>query len=334
MKEERSRSVFWPVLMIAVGVIWLLGNLNVGIPEFNFLLLLRLWPLLLVVGGINLIIGRRWPLLRAVVVLLGIAVALAYVYLAPQYGLVATPEIKHAAFSEPLGETESATVFIGSSVGRITLVALNDSSNLFEAELDYLGEVEFTVEGDAEKTVRLDSDADEFNTDFLDAFDASDVDQLEWSIGISPEVPIVLEFSSGVGEIVLDLSGLMVAGVDLKGGVGQTELRLPASDDPYSVTINGGVGEVLVVIADGAEIDLRVDGGVGRIVIDVPDNAGVEVNADLGVGNIDVPGDYNLTSGGTQMIGSSGTWESPNFDEADYQIEIHFDGGVGNLVIK
>jgi len=331
MDNERSRSVFWPVVMIVIGVVWLLGNLNFGIPGFNFLLFLRLWPLLLVVVGINLIIGRRWPLLRAAVVLLAIAGALAYVYLAPGFGLAPGPEIQHAEFSEPLGETESATIFIGSSVGKITLEALNDSSNLFEAKLDYIGEVEFEVEGVAEKTVRLDADTGDFNLDYLEILD---VEELEWTIGISQEVPVVLEFSSGVGEILLDLSGLDVTSVDLNGGVGQTELRLPALDAGYSVTVSGGVGELLVVIADGAEVDLQIDGGVGNIIIDVPDEAGVEVRADLGVGNIDVPREYDMTGGDSQIIGSSGTWESPTYDGADRRIEIEFDGGVGNLEIK
>jgi hypothetical protein len=177
----------------------------------------------------------------------------------------------------------------------------------------------------------LETDTGEFNTDYLDILN---LEELEWTIGISPEIPIVLEFSSGVGEIRLDLSGLQVAGVNLNGGVGQTELILPAMENAYSVTIRGGVGELRVEIAEGAEVELNVDGGVGEIVIDVPDDAGVAVQADLGVGNIDVPGDYELTSGGSQMIGSSGIWESPAYDDPARRIEIEFAGGVGNLQIR
>jgi hypothetical protein len=317
--------------MIAVGVIWLLGNLNLGIPPFNFLLLLQLWPLLLVVAGINLIIGRRWPLLRAFITLLAVAGALAYVYLAPIYGFAPSAEIKHAEFSEPLGTAETATIVIGSSVGHVSLSALETSTNLFEADLDYVGEVTFVVDGTTDKTVRLDAEAEGFDTGILDAIDE---DELQWTLGVSPEVPVTLEFSSGVGEFTLDLTGLTITGVSLNGGVGQTDLLLPAQDGSYSVRVNGGVGRLLVTIADGAEVDLRIDGGVGEIVIDVPADAGVEVNADLGVGNINVPADYVLLSGGTQPIASSGVWESPNFAEAEYRIAIDFDGGVGNLVIK
>lgn len=331
MRENKSRSLFWPVVMIIVGVIWLLGNLGIGVPSFDFLLLLRLWPLLLVVVGINLIIGRRWPLLRAAVVVLAIGGALAYIYLAPQYGLVQAPEIQHAEFAEPLGETESAVISIGSSIGRISLEALSDSDNLFEAELDYLGEVEFAVEGETQKTISLNASVEGLNQDLIRGFDE---DQLEWTIGISPNVPVRLEFTSGVGQILLDLSELALTGVEVAGGVGQTELRLPAQDGTYLVEIRGGVGELLVVIAEGAAIDLQIDGGVGNIVIEVPEDAGVEVRADLGVGNIDVPSNFLLISGGSRGIGSSGTWRSPVYEEAEFLIEISFNGGVGNLEIR
>src|SRR5262245_12945841 len=128
MKEEKPRSFFWPAILIVVGVVWLLGNLNIGLPPFDFFLLLQLWPLLLVVAGINLLIGRRFPLLRAAIVIIAVVGALAYVYLAPSLGLAPTSEIKHAEFAEPLDQAEAATIVIGSSVGRVNLTALTDSS--------------------------------------------------------------------------------------------------------------------------------------------------------------------------------------------------------------
>ena len=330
MDNGNSRSVFWPVVLIVIGLIWLLGNLTV-LPPFNFSALLDLWPLALIVVGINMIIGRRWPVLRATIAILAIGGALAYAYVAPSLGFVPAPEIQHAEFEEPLGDARSATIQIGSSIGRTTLTALNDSSNLFEASVDYIGEIDFKVEGEADKTIRLNVENDQFNTDFIDAIDTN---ELEWVIGISPEVPIVLDFSSGVGEIVLDLSGLTLASVHIKGGVGQTELILPAQDGVYAVRVDSGVGELSVEIEDGAAVDLTIDGGVGNITIDVPQTAGVSVRADLGVGSISVPGGFETISGGASGIGNSGTWESENYATADYKIEIDFDGGVGSLTIK
>ena len=47
-KTTRSGSIFWAIILIAVGAIWLLGN--VGVLSFaNLSVLLRLWPLALIV---------------------------------------------------------------------------------------------------------------------------------------------------------------------------------------------------------------------------------------------------------------------------------------------
>ena len=51
MEEKGSfqyRSLFWPILLIGVGVVWLLGNLGY-IPMPSLRMLIRLWPLILIV---------------------------------------------------------------------------------------------------------------------------------------------------------------------------------------------------------------------------------------------------------------------------------------------
>ena len=76
MTEQETKSVgrgyasfFWPVILIGVGVIALL--VNAGRLEINNLWgLLNLWPLLLVLAGIDLIFSRRLPALGG---LLGLA---------------------------------------------------------------------------------------------------------------------------------------------------------------------------------------------------------------------------------------------------------------------
>lgn len=58
-KEYHSyrRSIFWPLFFILAGVLLLLGNLNL-LGGINWDTILRLWPLLLIVGGIDSIYRR------------------------------------------------------------------------------------------------------------------------------------------------------------------------------------------------------------------------------------------------------------------------------------
>ena len=66
MENKGYRSLFWPLVLIGVGVIWLLGNLGV-ISWTNLTVLFRLWPLLLIAIGLDLLIGRQSPAIGALI---------------------------------------------------------------------------------------------------------------------------------------------------------------------------------------------------------------------------------------------------------------------------
>ena len=55
------RGVFWPLLLIALGLIFLLQNFGV-ISGVSWLAVASLWPLLLILIGLDIAFARRWPL--------------------------------------------------------------------------------------------------------------------------------------------------------------------------------------------------------------------------------------------------------------------------------
>ncbi len=73
-----DRDLFWPVLFVGFGVLWLLVNLK-RLPFDNLGVLIGLWPVLLVAAGLDLLVGRRWPVVGA---LLGAAVVAGLVWMA------------------------------------------------------------------------------------------------------------------------------------------------------------------------------------------------------------------------------------------------------------
>jgi hypothetical protein len=73
-----DRDLFWPVLMAGFGLLWLLVNLNY-LPMENMAVLIGLWPALLVAAGLDLLVGRRWPLAGA---LLGCLMAAGLIWVA------------------------------------------------------------------------------------------------------------------------------------------------------------------------------------------------------------------------------------------------------------
>jgi hypothetical protein len=79
----RQRSFFWPFVLIATGITWLLIELRT-IPIENLWALMYIWPFFLLAAGIGLILQSRWPLVRVFVsglLVLGMFLA---IFFAPQ----------------------------------------------------------------------------------------------------------------------------------------------------------------------------------------------------------------------------------------------------------
>jgi len=80
---EQKRSIFGPLLLIAVGALWLL-NKSGNIPSANFWALTHIWPFLLIAAGIGLILRPYWsytPIVMDVLIVGGVVLSIFY---APQ----------------------------------------------------------------------------------------------------------------------------------------------------------------------------------------------------------------------------------------------------------
>jgi hypothetical protein len=333
-RNYQGRSLFWPLLLIGVGLVWLFSNLGILQPA-SLGVLFRLWPLILIVIGLNLLFGRRSPALSNLIGIGSVVVIIGLMLVGPSLGLVQSAEVKTAAYSEPKGDVQSAQVHLDLAVADAHVTALSDSENLFEADVRYTGEVLFNVSGESQKVITL-SEENQFNqsVNFWDwnFFDGND---LRWDIGLNPSVPLDLDVSSGVSNSSLNLSELQLTRLNINSGVGSMNLNLPVMPDSYDVTISAGTGSIDIEILEGSMLNLDINGGVGGVTIDVPDNAAVRIEATTGVGGIDVPGNYQRVSGDeSDFVGERGVWQSDSFENASQQITIEFDGGVGGLTIK
>ena len=81
----KERSIFWPLVMIAAGVLWLLIGIGT-IPRANLWALSHTLPYLLIVLGFGLILQAYWRFSGMLVSLLVVAGAVLAVVYAPQLG--------------------------------------------------------------------------------------------------------------------------------------------------------------------------------------------------------------------------------------------------------
>lgn len=330
------RSLFWPIMLISIGAILLLSNLGI-ITMQNVVALLRMWPLLLIFLGLDLLFGRRSPILGALIGLGAVVVAGVIMLVGPSIGLAGDWEVKSFKDQAALNGAETADVTLELALGKTNITSLSDSPNLIEADVRYIfGEIELIVSGDSHKIVELNRDDTDINIngpfDFLGwLFDTKDSDELYWDIGLNERVLLDLIVQGGVGEIILDLSKLNLSSLELTGGAGTINLDLPRTVRTYDVQIMGGVGETKIYIPDGAALNMQINGGIGGVTIDVPRDAAVRVEVTGGLKSVDMPPYFDQLR---QDKGPNGIWETPNFDSAEKRVIIEYEGGLGQLTIN
>lgn len=326
--QPPDRSLFFPIVLVGVGVIWLLVNFNL-IPAFSLGRLMRLWPLFLIAAGLELLVGRGRALIGALIGLLTVGAAVALLMFGPQLGLADAGALKTEAFDTPLDGATTAQVTLDLDQYATDVSTTAEAGNLVEADLTFAGEAVFEVSGSAAKTVYVGVRQD--NSNWFDLFDDFDA---RWQIGLSPAVPLALSIDGGSGASNLQLQELDLDSLALDGGSGSVQLALPPdSGAGYTAEVNGGSGSLRLEFVTGTQATLRYDGGSGALTVNVPAGQAVRVEVrDSGSGSVRLPSSWETVTDGDN---DEGVWQTEDYDTASLQLLIILDDvGSGSITVN
>ena len=180
----RNRSLFWPFILIAAGLIWLLVQLRT-IPVENLWALTYIWPFFLMAAGVGLILRSRWPGIRIIVsglIVLGMLLSIVF---APQLGWNKAP----AWGSFQLGDFGN---FSGSVRGSgVVISEARQVADFHSLEINY--PVEVTIQQGTSTSVKVDAEDNLLpqlttrvsgNTLFIEN------NQRDWSKRVNPTRPV------------------------------------------------------------------------------------------------------------------------------------------------
>ncbi|HZY41209.1 MAG TPA: DUF5668 domain-containing protein, partial [Anaerolineae bacterium] len=126
---RRGPDLFWPIILIGAGVIFLLANLGV-ITGNPWPIMVNLWPVILIVIGLDILFGRRSLLGGLVGAVLGLVLIAGLIFL-----LIAQPNLPGLNFrvgntplqtrhiDAPLAGIRTATVSLDYGSGSYRLYA-------------------------------------------------------------------------------------------------------------------------------------------------------------------------------------------------------------------
>lgn len=292
----RREGLVASTLMAGLGVVFLMNNF--GYLALNvWEVVLRLWPLLVIAVGFDLIIGRRSflaSLVGLVVILTLLAGGLWWFGARVQSGQV----LQGQQISQALDEATSAHVIIDPGAGSLNLHALPGAGNLIEGTVPTnRGETvraSYTVNG-GQGVYSLSRSGESF---FM-----TGGERWQWDLGLSKGVPIDLEVNLGAGSATLDLTGLELRSLKVGLGVGNARITLPQAGS-FQAQLNGAVGQTEVIVPQGTAVKIR---------------------SDTGLANINVPSGY-------QQDGD--TYSSPGYGQATDRIELDISQAIGNISIR
>ncbi len=326
--RRRHIGVFWPLLLITIGVLLFLNNIGM-IPGNGWDLILRLWPVILIVGGLDGLFRREGVV--AAVVFLGLGVIfllsnLGYLALSAWEILLRYWPVFLVAIGIDIiiGRRRIWGLVIGAVIGLVLVggvaflivgatsitnvrsqpvtYALNDVSQSDGSITMAVGRLDLAsgaaagdvMDGDlrmgALGTANQSGSGNSFS---LEASASSYVavgvnDSPHWSLRLNPAVSYNLNVDMAVGEAYLNLTGLKVSDLNAEMAVGRMEVRLP-----------------------NAAVSGEIQGAVGETVVYVPQGAAVRIHLDTGLTGVSLPPDYvrndkEVTSPNEQTGGKTG----------------------------
>lgn len=145
----------------------------------------------------------------------------------------------------------------------------------------------------------------------------------EWDLNFNDDVPLDMSIECGAGDADIDMSKLDVTDVDIKLGAGDTEVDLSKNSSLEDLNVTMGAGNLTLDLNGQWEEDVNIgiQGGVGEINLHLPEDIGVRVKVTKGIGDVDSSGLYKR----------DGAYVNKAYDDADVQLEITIQAGIGQV---
>lgn len=172
----------------------------------------------------------------------------------------------------------------------------------------------------------------------------------ELQVALARGVPMQLDLDIGAAEADINLTGLHLDALSVKGGATETRVRFDAGN-PRRMTqmrVDAGAASVMVSGLGHANVE-RIDAniGVGNLELDFGGvwRGDMELSVTSALGKVDlaIPSDVGVRVEKTSFLHSfssgdlqkrNGYWVSDNWDTARHKLEIRATGTLGSLEIR
>jgi len=296
----RNRGLILPLILIGIGVVVLLANTGVlsqpAVERFG-----DLWPMLLVILGLQLILNHTLP--RRQATLIGLAVsavivigAVAYATLAPATSVGA----QKVDASAQRGGLTVATLDLNYSAATVDVNAADLGDRLYQVHVDYPG-------GENPPTISLNHENGRLEiheTSSFSPFHLFGSNRRHIVLALTDRIPWTIQVGGGATNLSLDLRHLQLTKLEVSGGANRMDAQLPAAKGTVMLQVSGGASNLTLRAPTETQWRIGVSGGANAVTIN------------------------GSTSG---AFGGDFERQSPGYGTATNRYDIQISGGASHL---
>jgi hypothetical protein len=293
-------TLFWGVLLVLIGGLFLLSNL--GVLNVDWTTVWRLWPMILVFWGLSILVGKQRPPWYAILLMIILMVFMVAAFAATQWihgdFEAGSGDLYTQTFEEPMApKTEHATFRLQSGAGKFTIRDTTAQLVKAQTEVTFGKYILSREQSDNSSYVTLDFRGRSRN----------------WNFGRTRNRAEVQLNTAPVWSIYVDV------------GAASTNFDLT----PYKVEelrLNAGASSLKVRLGDRSEeTRVRIKTGASSTVVEVPESVGCEVRLQTALSGKKIRGFEKI---------SSNRYQTSNFDTAAKKIFVDVEAGVSQITVE
>jgi hypothetical protein len=307
-RHHYAPTVVWPFALIGLGIVALLVNTG-GITWDSLARVAGLWPVLLILVGIELIISRSLRpaiALTTNVAISGVALVslLALLISGASFGIGgwwSTASVQTITRSAPVATLTQAQLDLNYGAATVAIHGGSTGNDLYRARLTYAGNPAPTVSVDrATGTVHVNRG----NRSPFQILPSNTREQVD--LVLNNQVSWAVTLNTGASQQTIDLRSLTLTSLRINGGASSAEIDLPQPSGAVPVQINGGAMSLRMVAPTAAAIQMTSNGGFNSMTCD----------------------GQSVSGFGRQQ------WQSPNFMGSMNRFDVQFSGGASSVRLE
>ncbi len=311
-----NRNIFWGILLVAIGALFLLDNADVL--NFSFSALMSLWPLLLVFWGATMLPIKG--IFKTIISASIIVFALVYASVSDDKfwwedrvhtnfndyqsdeddendTTSANENYYTFKFTKEADKTiEEASLQMDVAAGKFRIEEPTTEEIMFFEGYSNIGPYTSNMVSNANKA--------EIHIEMEDAVMKNGTNKNRATVKLNPDVIWDLNFDVGAADFRGDFTPFKIRNIDIDGGASSIKVKL---------------GSLL------NETHIKLDAGAASIKFEIPQNAGCKIHSESFLVEMDFDGFTKK---------ENGEYVSDNFDQSEQKIYIEIDAAISHLGVQ